>query len=73
MEQNRATALENARREDAMLSKADEAALDFATKINAQQLTDLTALSTSLQKAAEAGTKAYWQIEAKRGINRGLS
>ena len=73
MEQNRATALENARRKDAMLSKADEAALDFATKINAQQLTDLTALSTSLQKAAEAGTKAYWQIEAKRGINRGLS
>ena len=44
MEQNRATALENARREDAVLTKADENAIDFAQKLNAQQLTDLSAV-----------------------------
>lgn len=69
MEQNRATALENARREDAVLTKADEDALDFAQKLNAQQLTDLTALSKSLKEASETGMKVYWQAEAARGIN----
>lgn len=69
MEQNRATALENARREDAVLTKADEDALDFAQKLNAQQLTDLTALSKSLKEASEAGMKVYWQAEATKGIN----
>ncbi len=69
MEQNRATALENARREDAVLTKADEDALNFAQKLNAQQLTDLTALSKSLKEASEAGMKVYWQAEATKGIN----
>jgi len=69
MEQNRATALENARREDAVLTKADEDALDFAQKLNAQQLTDLTALSKSLKEASETGMKVYWQAEAAKGIN----
>jgi hypothetical protein len=69
MEQNRATALENARREDAVLTKADENAIDFAQKLNAQQLTDLTALSKSLKEASEAGMKVYWQAEATKGIN----
>ena len=69
MEQNRATALENARREDAVLTKADENAIDFAQKLNAQQLTDLSALSKSLKEASETGMKVYWQAEAARGIN----
>ena len=69
MEQNRATALDNARREDAVLTKADEDAIDFAQKLNAQQLTDLTALSKSLKEASETGMKVYWQAEASRGIN----
>ena len=69
MEQNRATALENARREDAVLTKADEDAIDFAQKLNSQQLTDLSALSKSLKEASETGMKVYWQAEAARGIN----
>lgn len=69
MEQNRATALENARREDAALTKADEAALEFAQNLNTKQLTDLSALSKSLLGASEAGMKMYWQAEATKGIN----
>ena len=69
MEQNRATALENARREDAALTKADEAALEFAQNLNTKQLADLSALSKSLLGASEAGMKMYWQAEATKGIN----
>lgn len=69
MEQNRATALENARREDAALTKADEAALEFAKNLNTKQLSDLSALSKSLLGASEAGMKMYWQAEATKGIN----
>jgi hypothetical protein len=69
MEQNRATALENARREDAALTKADEAALEFAQNLNTKQLSDLSALSKSLLGASEAGMKMYWQAEATKGIN----
>ena len=69
MEQNRATALENARREDAALTKSDEAALEFATNLNTQQLADLSALSKSLKETAEVGMKMYWQAEATKGIN----
>jgi hypothetical protein len=69
MEQNRATALENARREDAALTKADEAALEFARNLNTKQLSDLSALSKSLLGASEAGMKMYWQAEATKGIN----
>jgi hypothetical protein len=52
MEQNRATALENARREDAALTKADEASIEFAKNLNTQQLADLSALSKSLKETA---------------------
>jgi hypothetical protein len=69
MEQNRATALENARREDTALTKADEAALEFAQNLNTKQLSDLSALSKSLLGASEAGMKMYWQAEATKGIN----
>ena len=69
MEQNRATALDNARREDAALTKADEAALEFAQNLNTKQLADLSALSKSLLGASEAGMKMYWQAEATKGIN----
>jgi hypothetical protein len=69
MEQNRATALENARREDAALTKADEASIEFAKNLNTQQLADLSALSKSLLGASEAGMKMYWQSEATKGIN----
>jgi len=69
MEQNRATALANAQREDAVLSKADEASIEFAKNLNTQQLADLSALSKSLKETAEAGMKMYWQAEATKGIN----
>jgi hypothetical protein len=69
MEQNRATALENARREDAALTKADEASIEFAKNLNTQQLADLSALSKSLKEASAVGMKVYWQAEAARGIN----
>jgi hypothetical protein len=69
MEQNRATALENARREDAALTKADEASIEFAKNLNTQQLADLSALSKSLKEASASGMKMYWQAEAARGIN----
>jgi hypothetical protein len=55
MEQNRATALENARREDAALTKADEASIEFAKNLNTQQLADLSALSKSLKEASQLG------------------
>ncbi|MGA1281208.1 MAG: lytic transglycosylase domain-containing protein [Candidatus Nanopelagicaceae bacterium] len=69
MEQNRATALANAQREDTVLSKSDEAAIEFAKGVNAQQLADLSSLSTSLQKVTTLGAQEYWKAEAKRGIN----
>jgi hypothetical protein len=69
LEQNRATALANAQREDAALSKADEASIEFAKNLNTQQLADLSSLSKSLKETAEAGMKVYWQAEATKGIN----
>jgi hypothetical protein len=69
MEQNRATALENARREDAVLTKADEASIEFAKNLNTQQLADLSALSKSLKETAAVGMNLYWKTEATKGIN----
>jgi hypothetical protein len=69
MEQNRATALENARREDAALTKADEASIEFAKNLNTQQLADLSALSKSLKETAQVGMNLYWKTEATKGIN----
>jgi hypothetical protein len=69
MEQNRATALENARREDAALTKADEASIEFAKNLNTQQLADLSALSKSLKETAAVGMNLYWKTEATKGIN----
>jgi len=70
MKENRQVALQNMEREDKVLTKAENAALEWAKNNDTQKAAELSAFSKSLSNVAKLGVQQYWKSQQAAGIAR---